>query len=80
MKCILVTALMKNKNVAKVLFLLPLPDYRYAMDVLFSVKIFDIEFSPDLHVLRSPESKKTGFWKLVCAYVYVCVSVYVTLT
>ena len=66
---------MKNKNVAKVLFLLPLPDYRYAMDVLFSVKIFDIEFSPDLHVLRSPESKKVVFvnWSgRMCVCVCVC--------
>ena len=76
MKCILVTALMKNKNVAKVLFLLPLPDYRYAMDVLFSVKIFDIEFSPDLHVLRSPESKKVVLEIGLC--VCICVHVYVT--
>ena len=32
----------------------------------FSVKIFDVEFSSYLHVLRSPASK-SSFWKLrVC--------------
>ena len=41
--------------------LLPLPYYRKVMEVLFSVKIFDVEFSPDLNVLRSPESKKVVF-------------------
>ena len=29
-------------------FLLPLLDYRYVMEILFLVKIFDVEFSPDL--------------------------------
>ena len=43
------------------LFLLPLPDYRSVMEVLFSVKIFAVEFSPDLCVLRSHESKKVVF-------------------
>ena len=33
----------------------------YLMEVLFSVKIFDVEFSPDLYVLRSPEYKKVVF-------------------
>ena len=42
------------------------------MEVLFSVKIFDVEFSSDLYALRSPESKKIDFWKLVCAYVSEC--------
>ena len=55
-------------------FLLPLPYYRKVMEVLFSVKIFDVEFSPDLYVLRSPESKKVVFgnWS-VRMYVCVCV-------
>ena len=55
-------------------FLLPLPYYRKVMEVLFSVKIFDVEFSPDLYVLRSPESKKvvSGNWS-VRMYVCVCV-------
>ena len=55
-------------------FLLPLPYYRKAMEVLFSVKIFDVEFSPDLCVLRSTESKKVVFrnWS-VRMYVCVCV-------
>ena len=57
-----------------VYFLLPLPYYRKVMEVLFSVKIFDGEFSPDLYVLRSPESKKVVFenWS-VRMYVCVCV-------
>ena len=28
------------------------------MKALFTVKIFDVEFSPNLYVLRSPESEK----------------------
>ena len=58
------------------LFLLPLPYYRKVMEVLFSVKIFDVEFSPDLYVLMSPESKKVVFgnWS-VSMYVCVCVCV-----
>ena len=54
--------------------LLPLPYYRKVMEVLFSVKIFDVEFSPDLNVLRSPESKKVVFgnWS-VRMYVCPCV-------
>ena len=52
-----------------------LPDYRQVMEVLFSVKIFDVEFSHDLYVLRSPESKKVVFgnWS-VRMYVCVCVT------
>ena len=42
-------------------FLFPLPYYRKVMEVLFSVKIFDVEFLPDLYVLKSPESKKVVF-------------------
>ena len=42
-------------------FLFPLPDYHQAMEVLFSVKIFDVVFSPDLYVLRSSEFKKVVF-------------------
>ena len=34
-------------------FLLSLFDYRWEMKALFSVKIFNVEFSPDLYVLRS---------------------------
>ena len=53
-----------------------LPYYRKVMEVLFSVKIFDVEFSPDLYVLRSPESKKVAFgnWS-VRMYVCACVRV-----
>ena len=32
----------------------PLTDYSKVMEELFTVKNSDIEFSPDLHVLRSP--------------------------
>ena len=35
-----------------------MPDYRLVMEVLFSVKIFDNEFSLDLYALKSSESKK----------------------
>ena len=31
------------------------------MQVLFSVKTFDVEFLPDLYVLRPPEAKKVVF-------------------
>ena len=43
--------------------------------IVFGQK-FDLEFSPDLHVLRSPESKKVDFrnWS-VCVYVCVCMYV-----
>ena len=36
------------------------------MEALFSVKIFDVEFSLDLYVLRSPETKKVvlGNWSV----------------
>ena len=49
------------------------------MQVLFSVKTFDVEFLPDLYVLRPPESKKVFFgnWSVrmnVCG----CVRTYVT--
>ena len=40
------------------------------MDVLFSVKIFDDEFSPNLNILTSPESKKVVFGKW---FVSMCV-------
>ena len=44
------------------------------MEALFPVKIFDVEFSPDLYVLRSPESKKVVFgnWS-ACMYACVCI-------
>ena len=63
-----------DRQLSELLFLLPLPYYRKVMEVLFSVKIFDVEFSPDIHVLRSPESKKVVFgnWS-VRMYVCVCV-------
>ena len=53
-------------------FLLPLPYYREVMEVLFSVKIFDIEYKPDLYVLRSPQSKKVVFGNL-SVRLYACV-------
>ena len=42
------------------------------MEILFSVKSFDIELPPDLYVLRSPESKKVVFgnWSM---HMCVCV-------
>ena len=53
------------------------------MEVLLSNKICDAEFSPDLYVLRSTESKNVVFgnWSVrmyVCMYVcvYVCVCVW----
>ena len=51
-------------------FLLKLPDYSQVMEVLLSVKTFDVEFSSDLYVMRSPESKKVDFgdWSVrLCA-------------
>ena len=48
------------------------------MEVLFSVKIFDIEFSPDLHILRFPECKNGDFenWSVrMRVHVYICVCV-----
>ena len=48
------------------------------MEVLYLVKIFDIEFSPNLRALRSSESRKwflkIGLCVLVCVYVrtYEC--------
>ena len=50
-----------NLTFFNIVFLLPLPYYRTVMEVLFSAKIFDVEFSPDLYVLRSPESKNVVF-------------------
>ena len=49
------------------------------MEVLFSVKILDVDFLPDLYVLRSPETKKVVFenWS-VRMYVCVRVRMYVT--
>ena len=47
--------------------ILLLPDYRYLTQRLFPVKIVDIEFSPDVFVLRSPEYKKSIFWNFLCA-------------
>ena len=44
------------------------------MKVLHSIKNFNITFSLDLNVLRSPEFKKY-FWKLgqyICMYAYEC--------
>ena len=31
------------------------------MEQLFSVKVFDVEFSPDVYILKYPESKKEVF-------------------
>ena len=42
---LLLQALYESDFVA---FLLPLPYYRKVIEVLFSVKIFTVEFSPDL--------------------------------
>ena len=63
------------ERIIKDSFLLPLPYYRKLMEVLFSVKIFDVEFSPDLYVLRSAESKKVVFrnWS---EHMYMCVCVW----
>ena len=54
----------KGSPLHKQIYLLVLPDYRQVLlwwSVLFSVEIFDIEFLPDLYVLRSPESKNVVF-------------------
>ena len=55
-----------------VFILLPLHVGSKLMEVLFSVRIFDVEFSSDLYVLRSPNSKKVAFgnWSV---RMYVCV-------
>ena len=45
------------KKVILQLILLPLPDYLKVTEVLFPIKILDVEFSLDLYVLRSPEFK-----------------------
>ena len=55
-------------------FLLSLFDYRWEMKALFSVKIFNVEFSPDLYVLRTSESKKEVFGNR-SARMYVCLIV-----
>ena len=67
----------KYSNVAtnlgqRVYFLLSLIIYRIEK-VLFSGRFFEIEFSLDLHVLRSPESENHVFsgWS-VCVSVCVC--------
>ena len=47
------------------------------MKVLFSAKIFEFEFLPDLYLLKYPESKKVTFenWS-VHMYLCVCVHAY----
>ena len=45
------------------------------MEILFLAKLFNIEFLSDLFVLSSPEFKKSGFQKLVYAYVCECMCV-----
>ena len=49
--------------------LLPSPYYRKVMEVLFSVKIFYVEFSPDLYVLNPPELKKWFLETGLCVYI-----------
>ena len=46
-------------------------------NVLFLVKIFDVEFLPDLHVLRSLEFKKWFLEIGLCVCMCVCVRAYV---
>ena len=41
--------------------------------VLFLGQIFEMEILMDLHVMKTPESKKSHFYRLVS--VHVCVSV-----
>ena len=56
------------------ILLLPLPDYHKVMELLFSNNFFSVEFSPDLHVLRYPLSKKVNFENpCVRTYAGVCV-------
>ena len=55
---------------ATYVFLLPLPDCRNVMEALISTEIFDIEFSPELHVLKFVESKKV-FFKNLSVRIYV---------
>ena len=67
-------------NVLPFAFLLPIPYYSKVMEVLFSVKIFDVEFSPDLYILKSPQFKKVVFgnWSVrmcACVCVRMCVHV-----
>ena len=56
---------MKSK-LQKTHFLFPLPDYYKVMEVLFSTKIFVIEFLSDLYFLNP---KKWFFRKV---YMFVC--------
>ena len=47
------------------------------MGILFQAKVFDAELSPDLYVLRYPESKQC-FLEIgvyICMYVCMCVCV-----
>ena len=53
--------------------LLPLPDFLWVMEALYLVKTFNIEFSPDVHVLRHPESKKKMVFENWSVPTYVCV-------
>ena len=57
-------------------FLLLLPDYHQVMEALFSVKIFNAEFLPDLYILRSTQYKKGVFGnQSVRMYVCACVTI-----
>ena len=60
-------------SIGLTVFLLPSPNYHYGIEILFSVKISYIDFSPDLYTLRSPESKKDGVLKIgIC--VCICLT------
>ena len=56
-------------------FLVPVTDYYYVMEILYSAKIFDIEFLPDLYVFGSSEPKKVVLENLsvrMWEYTYIC--------
>ena len=59
-------------TITKVHFLLSLLYYHKVMEALFSVKIFDVGFSPNYVTFGGPQSAKKGFLEFGL-YVYVCV-------
>ena len=53
-------------------FSLPITEYHYIIETLSLVKTFNIEVLPDLHVLRTPESKKMFLEVNLCVCMCVC--------
>ena len=62
---------MQNSCLLLTHFLLPLSYYCKVMEALFPIKIFDVEFLPNLYVLKSSKSKKVVFGNL-SVHMYVC--------